>query len=182
MRKLRARGIMRAPRQRCSRRTRRRWRTCTRCKTAAAPGRDTSASPACGERVSGRGWLWAHCDRVPRILRGHGAMRREHQRLRVTTRSSQSSTHRSCTRARRRCAPDRSRRSTWCLRILPHAFSTRRTKHAEFNVATCAHLEIAVGVEQQVGWLQVAVQHVGRVNVLQAAQQLPHDTARQSGQ
>ena len=35
-----------------------------------------------------------------------------------------------------------------------------------------ADLELAVGVDQQVAGLQVAVQHIGRVDVLQAAQDL----------
>lgn len=38
--------------------------------------------------------------------------------------------------------------------------------------AEVTDLEVAVGVEQQVGGLQVAVQHVGGVDVLQAPQQL----------
>jgi hypothetical protein len=35
-----------------------------------------------------------------------------------------------------------------------------------------AHFEIAVGVEQQVGWLQVAVQDVGRVERLECSEGL----------
>lgn len=41
------------------------------------------------------------------------------------------------------------------------------------------HLEIAVGVEQQVGWFQIAVQHVGRVQCLERSECLcARQTAR----
>ena len=39
------------------------------------------------------------------------------------------------------------------------------------------HLEITRGVEQQVAGLEVAVQHVGRVDVLEAAQDLVEEVA-----
>ena len=42
---------------------------------------------------------------------------------------------------------------------------------------TCADLEVTGGVDEQVGGLQVAVQHVGRVDVLQAAQDLVEEVA-----
>ena len=38
-----------------------------------------------------------------------------------------------------------------------------------------ADLQIAVGIDAHVGRLQVAVYHVGRVNVLEATQQLVHE-------
>lgn len=45
-----------------------------------------------------------------------------------------------------------------------------------YREATCeakvANLEFAIGVDQQIAWLQIAVQHVGRVDVLETAQNL----------
>ena len=41
----------------------------------------------------------------------------------------------------------------------------------------CAYLEVAGGVDEQVGGLEVTVQHVGRVDVLEASQDLVEEIA-----
>ena len=63
-------------------------------------------------------------------------------------------------RANAQCAPG----THLCEEPLLRGASAREAKIAD--------LEVAVGVQQQVGRLQVAVKHVGGVNVLQAAQNL----------
>ena len=57
--------------------------------------------------------------------------------------------------------------NTWIVSYTSTAQAAPGSREAEV-----ADLQVAVGVEQQVGRLQVAVQHVGAVDVLQAPQQL----------
>lgn len=45
------------------------------------------------------------------------------------------------------------------------------------HARVCVDLEVTGGVDEQVGGLQVAVQHVGRVDVLQASQDLVEEVA-----
>lgn len=45
------------------------------------------------------------------------------------------------------------------------------------KIAFSIHLQIACRVQQQIAGLQVAMQHIGRMDVLQAAQNLVQEVA-----